>query len=111
MSAGQPRARDAGACRLAGAVARLTESWPDRISPGEIELPEKYLKTASEALSLAAHETVRAEGAEMTLEQAIDYALRRTTNRHALQRPAGLSPRELEVAALVARGLTNREIA
>jgi len=62
-----------------------------------------------------------AEGRAMTLEQAIEYALSSPDgDRHkptaardvdAANRPAPLAPREREVAALVAQGLTNHEIA
>ncbi len=62
-----------------------------------------------------------AEGRAMTLDQAIEYALalpnepatgrpRRTPDR-AANGAALLAPREREVAALVAEGLSNREIA
>ncbi len=59
-------------------------------------------------------------GREMTTEQALDLALaateapatgsNRPPDRSALQ-VAGLTPRQLEVAVLVAQGLTNRQIA
>jgi DNA-binding NarL/FixJ family response regulator len=50
----------------------------------------------------------------MRLEDAVDYALGRTKprpGRAAATSPATLSRRELEIARLVAEGLTNREIA
>lgn len=55
-----------------------------------------------DALYRAAHH----EGMELDLEQAIAYALEETRSGKAL-----LTSREEEVAALVAQGLTNRQIA
>jgi DNA-binding CsgD family transcriptional regulator len=53
-------------------------------------------------------------GTTMRVEDAVDYALGRTKprpGRAAATSPATLSRRELEIARLVAEGLTNREIA
>jgi DNA-binding CsgD family transcriptional regulator len=51
----------------------------------------------------------------MTLEQAIDYALEPSETPEesgaSPAYPAGLSPREVEVLRLVAKGLTNAQIA
>lgn len=50
----------------------------------------------------------------MRVEDAIDYVLGRTKPRpggDTVTSPATLSRRELEIARLVAEGLTNREIA
>lgn len=49
----------------------------------------------------------------MTLDQALDYALSadEQPTLHRPQSPGRLSRRELEVAAMVAKGMSNREIA
>jgi non-specific serine/threonine protein kinase len=64
-------------------------------------------------------EAARAEGAHLTLDEAVEEALSglpepaviAPAEADAPARPAGLSERELEVAYLVAQGLTNRRIA
>jgi DNA-binding CsgD family transcriptional regulator len=56
---------------------------------------------------------LEADGSAMTLEQALDYALS-VDEQPAPDRPQApgrLSRRELEVAAMVAEGMSNREIA
>jgi len=102
----------AGAVRLAAAASALREAWPDRLGHGPINRSERYLNAASEALGPAARQAARAEGAAMSLAQAVDYALRRgTSEASAPERLGGLTPRELEVAQLLAGGQTNRQIA
>jgi non-specific serine/threonine protein kinase len=61
-------------------------------------------------------ETAFAEGKAMGLEEAIEYALsEEEVASHGVldapEQPLGLTRREKEVAALVAQGLTNRQIA
>jgi DNA-binding NarL/FixJ family response regulator len=86
---------------------------------------EGYLTTARTELGEAAFEAAWSEGQAMTLEEAIEYALSKEeespptlvpTPEHQQQAPVderveGLSAREQEVALLVGRGLTNRQIA
>jgi non-specific serine/threonine protein kinase len=104
---------------LFGAANSLQESLRsrrDRHYQGEVD---GYMKAARTSLGEQAFASAWTEGRAMTLEQGIEYAFawaapveppgprRRTT------RPAGdaLTAREREVAALVTRGQTNREIA
>ena len=47
----------------------------------------------------------------MSPEQAIEYALEAPTTHDATSAPAGLTRRELEVLLLVARGMSNGQIA
>jgi non-specific serine/threonine protein kinase len=96
---------------------------------------ERALRPAREALGPAAAESAWAEGAAMTVEEAVRYALTEEPEGEPLSMPAPsggatdgtrahpdtqerrasgaapLSPREAEVAILVARGLTNPQIA
>jgi predicted ATPase/DNA-binding CsgD family transcriptional regulator len=119
---------------LAAAVTALNEATGQRNSPAWHALVERWLEPARRALSAEAVAEAQAAGRAMPLDEAIVLAL----NAHqpdvkpALAKPARgrsdsveltrilsqrsraitqLTRRELEVAALVARGLTNRQIA
>jgi non-specific serine/threonine protein kinase len=83
----------------------------------------KYASRLTEAraqLGEAAFEEAWAEGKAMTIEEAIEYALAEkesafpsvlTPERESASEPMGnLTLREQEVAVLVTRGLTNRQI-
>ena len=103
------------ALRLASAAARLRALTGSPRRPPEDELVRLWLEPAERALSEAAAEVACAEGQAMSDEQAVTYALERT-NETASQRIGGqrrnvLTRREREVAALIACGRTNREIA
>jgi predicted ATPase/DNA-binding NarL/FixJ family response regulator len=89
----------------------MRELWAARVGSARRALGERAAAPAGGA------------GRALTLEQAVDEALawlgEPESSAHPGERPgredpsggAGLSPRELEVAALVARGLSNRQIA
>jgi len=101
----------AGALRLGGAVAGLREAWPDRIASLPLALLTQRIEAASAAVSPGARIAAWSEGSAMSLHEAIDYALRRSsTDGRAAEPPGGLTPRELEIAQLLAGGLTNRQI-
>jgi len=75
------------------------------------DLAETYLAPIR-AQAGAAAETLRAQGRRMSLEAAVDAAL--SSSPEGLWRAGSgpeLTSREVEVAALVATGLTNRQIA
>jgi non-specific serine/threonine protein kinase len=75
---------------------------------------ERALEQARAPLGPARFAAEWALGARMTLEQAYEAALTLQPSEPASREAADgllLSPRELEVAALVARGETNRQIA
>ncbi len=63
------------------------------------------------ALGAAGYTTAVDQGTHFTLDEAIDYALGATTTPRTTADPTGLTRREQEIAALIAEGLTNREIA
>lgn len=92
------------ALRLAGAAddlrARVGDTWPTR--PGGERLARAAARSGARAAASLA------EGRRMSADEAVSYALR---SAKLGQGQLALSPREREVAALVAEGLTSREIA
>jgi non-specific serine/threonine protein kinase len=84
-------------------------------------LKEPYLVDARSQLDEASWESAFAEGKKVNLEEAAESALSKddTATPHSQApdesenhaRPASLTRREEEIAALVAQGLTNRQIA
>jgi DNA-binding CsgD family transcriptional regulator/tetratricopeptide (TPR) repeat protein len=106
--------------RLFGAAEVLREEKGIRQLPAERALRKPYLATARSQLD-EAWEVAVAEGRAMSFEEVIEYALSEDQSASpaspTLERPlAGghpytLTPREEDVAELVARGLTNRQIA
>lgn len=111
--------RFAPALRIAGAAAGLREKLGIVAAPAyRAYVVRRVLEPTRQALD----DTTAAwdEGRAMTMEQAIAYAVESTEPVPAAAPPsrAGaarglppLTPRELEVAVLLARGLTNRRIA
>jgi DNA-binding NarL/FixJ family response regulator len=76
------------------------------------------LAPARDAVGDTAAAAAWVSGTTMPLDQAISYALKQTTGTNSLEDdgpakvdPLSLSKREQAVAALVAEGLTNHEIA
>jgi len=100
------------AVRLAGAASGLKDAWADGARPLPFERMEQQLKTAHETLGPVVRQAAWAEGVAMTAAEAIDCGLQQDSQDASIPgRPGGLTPRELEVARLLAGKLTNRQIA
>ncbi|MGB3634381.1 MAG: BTAD domain-containing putative transcriptional regulator [Rubrobacteraceae bacterium] len=94
----------ARAARLSGAVEAVSEATGVGLSLMTTSRFDHLLERARAELGEEAFETEQATGKLMNWEQAIDYTLAEET-------PAKpLTPREKEIAELVARGLSNRRI-
>jgi predicted ATPase/DNA-binding CsgD family transcriptional regulator len=92
----------------ASATQTTMSSWQDRTHRAVIEPARAALGERAQA--------VWAEGQRMTLDEAVDYARSEPGQGPGEEATAGpprgsLSPRELQVAAMVAQGMTNRQIA
>lgn len=112
------QARPRQAARLFGAAEALRETLSTPLWPIERDRYEHAVAVAREALGKEEFAAAWAEGRAMPIEQAIEDALAtepvpmEATERSAVVgEPGPLTPREREVAALIAQGLTNREIA
>jgi DNA-binding CsgD family transcriptional regulator len=109
------------AARLWGAAEGMREEIGVPLQPEDRKLLDPYLATARSSLGEVAWQEMLAEGRAMMPEQAIEYSLSAegpTSPTPVARRSGGNSPtldpltrREEEVAILVSRGLTNRQIA
>lgn len=99
------------AARLWGAAEALRETVGLRFSPSD-RSHLNYENRLTAARSLLGDEAFAAawtEGRATSLEEAIEYAL--AAEEPASDAPGPLSPREREIASLIAQGLTRRRIA
>jgi predicted ATPase/DNA-binding SARP family transcriptional activator/DNA-binding CsgD family transcriptional regulator len=112
----------ARAARLWGAAEAAREGASVALPAAEgALLHEPHLASARSRLGEAAWEEALAEGRAMSLEEAAEFALSKEDQPEATieQEPSAyvesignlLTPREQEIALLVARGFTNRQIA
>jgi predicted ATPase/DNA-binding SARP family transcriptional activator/DNA-binding CsgD family transcriptional regulator len=108
------------AARLFGAAQGQYETGGYHHTPRERALREPYMADARSRLNGAVWEAKLEDGRAMSLEEAIGYAMSEeedvapsshTPEQSRSEQPAALTRREDTVAALVARGLTNRQIA
>jgi non-specific serine/threonine protein kinase len=97
--------------RLAGTADGQRHAIGALPFPSERRCLDRWLADARRALGPTAYEQAWGNGHSSSLEQAIGLAEALIQGQTAVA-PAGLlSPREEEVAALLARGLTNKQIA
>ena len=106
------------ALKLAGAAAGIRAATRAAISPVWVAAIAQALEPARQALGPGAAATAWTEGTRLTVEQATAYALDFGAGEEHQPRVAGkgtdplaLTRREQVIAALVAEGLTNRQIA
>jgi len=109
------------AAHLWGAAEATREVTGLALSAGELALHEPYLAVARSQLGEAAWEEALTRGRSMSFEESVRYALTKGMTERPTPalpeqilaaEPAGeLSRREGGIAALLAQGLTNRQIA
>jgi predicted ATPase/DNA-binding SARP family transcriptional activator/DNA-binding CsgD family transcriptional regulator len=108
------------AVRLWGAEVTLREAMGIPRMPVETSFHKPYFDAVRDQLDDEAWEKAWSEGQAMDMDEAIEYALSEEEDgpsrplapeQRAGEEPAALTRREEEVAALVARGLTNRQVA
>jgi predicted ATPase/DNA-binding CsgD family transcriptional regulator len=112
------------ALRLCGAASALRASIRSELAPRWQELRDSVVLEPARAAAGDGAEAAWAEGERMSFEEAVRYArtflpvvtaapeLRSGGPPAPVARPpAGLTPRELEIAELVVQGMTNRHIA
>jgi DNA-binding CsgD family transcriptional regulator len=119
------RAQGERTARLWGAAEALRSDIGAPVPPDARPYYERSMAAARARLEEGAWEAAWAQGMAMSLEEAVEYALseaeRSTTSPEASfaaeqeasagGRPPNLTRREKEIASLVARGLTSRQIA
>ncbi|MGW8249367.1 MAG: LuxR C-terminal-related transcriptional regulator [Anaerolineales bacterium] len=96
----------------AAAISKLPSASKWRANQMEYD---QYLSLAREGLSADDFEEQQEAGHSLSLDQAVEYARQLQFHAEAIlstkEKYGDLTERELEVAALIARGKTNREIA
>jgi non-specific serine/threonine protein kinase len=99
------------ALRLAAAADAARPSDGRRSDPWWVRMCEEAVGAARAQLTAAQAASATAEGARLTIEEAIRYALLDRWPPVALAHRSPLTARESEVAQLVADGYTNPQIA
>jgi predicted ATPase/DNA-binding NarL/FixJ family response regulator len=93
------------AVMLAAAGTEMRERISGRLARVWLEQVEAIRSSATTALGNRAVETAWEHGRQLAPQEAADLALGGVPERRL---PGGLSPRELEVAKLIAKGVSNR---
>lgn len=95
-----------------GAAAAMLEHSSTALSPNYLVHHEQCLHTVTSGLSAAEFQAAWAAGHRLPAPQAVQYAVKGgSLPTRDVRLPGEVSPREAEIAALVAAGLTNRQIA
>ena len=100
------------ALRVGGAAAAIRERAGARSIPIWQDLVAASIAEAERVLGAEAAASALAEGRSLSFDDAVDLA-RRVTEAPERQdpRPLGLTKREVEIAVMVAKGMSNREMA
>jgi non-specific serine/threonine protein kinase len=104
------------AARIYGAASALRAPLASAIDPADQPDYDRIISSLRSALNVETFAALWAEGESMPLDQVVEYALSEpgpssASSRAGKEKSGGLTPREREVAALIAQGKSNREIA
>jgi predicted ATPase/DNA-binding NarL/FixJ family response regulator len=105
------RGDDERALRLQAVVTRMSGEWSVSAWPLRIKQLDEACERAAARLGARKSEAARNDGRTMTTLRALEYTLSEDSAQAVTPTEAGpLSRREREVVALVAAGMTNKEI-
>jgi len=106
------------AAKMFGSAQSLREGFGYQPAPRWVALQRPYMEDARSKTDTSTWDTGIAEGRSMTFTEAVEYGLQvaepgpvPATPATRESYPAGLSTREAEVLGLVAKGLTNAQVA
>ena len=99
------------ALRLAAVAERMSREWSLSAWPSRMHHLDEMKARAQAKLGSRKAEGAWQQGVEMNAERALDYSLSGDAGQDEAVDAGPLSRREREVAAMVAGGLTNKQIA